>query len=85
MQAGDRIEKFNGVATPTWERVFEEASKLKPGAPASIVVERAGHEELTVSVVMNEPGGLTPDSGDFKLSLPWWIPSTPPHLRAKRD
>jgi regulator of sigma E protease len=55
VQAGDRIEKFNGVATPTWEQAFEEASKLKPGAPASVVVERAGQQQA-LSLVMNEPG-----------------------------
>ena len=55
VQAGDRIEKFNGVATPTWERVYEEASKVKSGAPVSVAVERAGHEE-TLPLVMNEVG-----------------------------
>jgi regulator of sigma E protease len=55
VEAGDRIEKLNGVATPTWERVYEEASKAKPGAPTSVVVERAGHEE-TLSLVMNDAG-----------------------------
>jgi len=54
VQAGDRIEKINGVATPTWERAYEEASNLKPGAPVSIVVRRAG-QDLTLSVPLAEP------------------------------
>src|ERR1700722_10977791 len=54
VQAGDRIEKINGVATPTWERAYEEASNLKPGAPVSIVVLRAG-QNLTLAVPLSEP------------------------------
>jgi regulator of sigma E protease len=55
VQPGDRIEKINGIATPTWERAYEQASNLKPGASASIVVKRAGQDQ-SLSLVMNEPG-----------------------------
>jgi len=54
VQVGDRIENINGVATPTWQGVYEEEGKLKPGAAATVVVKRAGQEQ-TLSLEMNAP------------------------------
>jgi regulator of sigma E protease len=42
VQPGDRIVAINGVNTPSWEQVFVEASKLKPGGAIAIDVLRSG-------------------------------------------
>jgi len=39
---GDRILAINGVNTPTWDRVYSEIDKAKPGNSVSIKVLRAG-------------------------------------------
>ncbi|HXW61259.1 MAG TPA: RIP metalloprotease RseP [Candidatus Acidoferrales bacterium] len=42
---GDRILAINGVSTPTWERVFTQVDKTKPGATLAITVRREGSQK----------------------------------------
>jgi regulator of sigma E protease len=42
---GDRILAINGVNTPTWERVFTQVDKAKPGATVAITVRREGSQK----------------------------------------
>jgi len=42
---GDRILAINGVGTPTWERVFTQVDKTKPGATLAITVRREGSQK----------------------------------------
>ena len=42
---GDRIVAVNGVNTPTWQRVFAQIEKTKPGADVAITVQRAGSQQ----------------------------------------
>lgn len=49
--AGDRILAVNGVKTSTWDKVFEQIAKAKPGSSALITVSRNNTEqEITVPV-----------------------------------
>ena|SRR5271154_485187 len=50
VQAGDRITGLNGVPTPTWEKVYGELAKAKPGSSIAITVQRNGASQtLTVA------------------------------------
>lgn len=51
IQPGDLIVAVNGVKTPTWDKVFTETAKAKPGDSLSITVSRNGADKtFTVSV-----------------------------------
>jgi len=51
IQPNDRIIQVNSVKTPTWDRVFTESGKAKPGDSLSITVLRDGAEKtFTVKV-----------------------------------
>jgi regulator of sigma E protease len=51
IQAGDRIVAVNGVKTATWDKVFEQIAKAKPGSSAEITVIRNNAEQtFTVPV-----------------------------------
>ncbi len=45
IQAGDMILSVDDKKTPTWDKVFEQISKGKPGNSVSIVVSRNGSEQ----------------------------------------
>ena len=45
VRPGDRILAINGVNTPTWEQVFSEIDKAKPGAAVAIKVLRGGAQQ----------------------------------------
>jgi len=53
VQAGDRIVAVNGVSTPTWESVFAEIEKAKPGDSLPVTVSRGGSQQ-TLSVKVPE-------------------------------
>jgi len=51
IQAGDRIVDINGVKTTTWDKVFTEIAKFKPGDALALTIQRNGGEQkLTVTV-----------------------------------
>jgi len=51
IQPNDRIIQVNSVKTPTWDKVFTESGKAKPGDSLSITVLRDGAEKtFTVKV-----------------------------------
>jgi regulator of sigma E protease len=51
IQPGDRIVEVNGVKTSTWDKVFTETGKAKPGDSLTITVLRDGAEKsFTVKV-----------------------------------
>jgi len=53
--AGDRILAVNGVKTSTWDKVFEQIAKAKPGSSALIAVARNNAEqEITVPVPLGK-------------------------------
>ncbi|HXQ26179.1 MAG TPA: RIP metalloprotease RseP [Candidatus Acidoferrales bacterium] len=55
VQPGDRILAVNGVNTPTWEKVFGEIEKAKPGDSLPVTVLRGGvRQTMTVKVPENE-------------------------------
>jgi regulator of sigma E protease len=43
---GDRILAVNGVSTPTWQRLFAQVEKVKPGARLTITVRRDGAQQV---------------------------------------
>lgn len=45
IQPGDRIVAVNGVKAPTWDKVFTETGKAKPGDSLSMTVLRNGAEQ----------------------------------------
>jgi len=45
VQPGDRIIAVNGVNTPTWQQVYTEIDRPKPGDPVSITVLRNGSQQ----------------------------------------
>src|ERR1700727_3149961 len=53
--AGDRILAVNGVKTSTWDKVFEQIAKAKPGSSALITESRNnGEQEITVPVPLGK-------------------------------
>jgi regulator of sigma E protease len=51
VQPGDLIVVVNGVNTPTWEKVFAQVDKAKPGDSLSVTVQRGGaHQTLRLTV-----------------------------------
>jgi regulator of sigma E protease len=62
---GDRILSVNGVNTPTWEKVFAEVDKAKPGAPLAVAVQRAGSAQT-----LNLKAPENPDSTDSAVGYP---------------
>jgi regulator of sigma E protease len=79
VQPGDRIVKVNGVDTPTWEKVFEQAAKSAPGSSLSVVVARGGAEQpLTITPPQDKTGvdnglgyrALPPVADDIAGGLP---------------
>jgi regulator of sigma E protease len=55
IQPGDRIVEVNGVKTPTWEIVFTEVSKAKPGDSISITALRTGAQTTFSARVPAKP------------------------------
>jgi regulator of sigma E protease len=55
---GDRILAINSVNTPTWERVFTQLEKAKPGAPVIITVRR-GDTQQTIQAKAPEHASST--------------------------
>src|SRR5277367_2084225 len=51
IQAGDRIIAVNGVTTPTWDKVFDQLAKAKPGSSAAITVSRNNTEQTFTVLV----------------------------------
>ncbi|MFY9754190.1 MAG: RIP metalloprotease RseP [Candidatus Acidiferrales bacterium] len=51
VRAGDTILSVNGVATPKWENVEEEISKLQPGGALALVVSRAGAQQTLTATI----------------------------------
>ncbi|MBZ5694856.1 MAG: RIP metalloprotease RseP [Acidobacteriia bacterium] len=51
VQPGDRIVAVSGVNTPTWENVFVEIEKAKPGDSLPVTVLRGGSRQ-TLSIKM---------------------------------
>ena len=52
---GDRILAINGVNTPTWERVYSELDKAKPGDSVSIKVLRTGATRTLTAKLPDHP------------------------------
>ena len=71
-QPGDLIQRFDGVANPTWEQVYEH-SKLNPAQNVAVTVERDGKP---VNLVLHVPTSARSD--DFEISdtgvLPQYLP-----------
>ncbi|HUJ31969.1 MAG TPA: RIP metalloprotease RseP [Candidatus Acidoferrum sp.] len=65
---GDRIAEVNGVATPTWRKVFEQVAKANPGDVLSITVVRDGQDVRLAVPVPN--GQFTADAVVGYPSLP---------------
>jgi regulator of sigma E protease len=42
---GDRILTINGVNTPTWQSVYLQLEKVRPGSPVSITVRRGSAQQ----------------------------------------
>jgi regulator of sigma E protease len=51
IQPGDRIVSVNGVKTATWDKVFTETGKAKPGDSLSITILRNGAEQTFAAKV----------------------------------
>src|ERR1019366_9135382 len=46
---GDRIVAVNSIPTSSWEQVYTEVAKAKPGDPLSITVQRSGSEQTVTA------------------------------------
>jgi regulator of sigma E protease len=79
---GDRILAINGVGTPTWERVFTQVDKAKPGATLTIAVRRDGSQR-TLQAKMPEHASST-DSVVGYPSMPAAIDEVAIGLPAER-
>jgi regulator of sigma E protease len=49
VQPGDRIVAVNSIPTSSWEQVYTEVAKAKPGDPLSITVQRSGSEQTVTA------------------------------------
>ncbi|HMD95327.1 MAG TPA: site-2 protease family protein, partial [Trebonia sp.] len=43
LKVGDHLTAFNGTAVSSWTQLKKEISKVKPGTPVTLTVERDGH------------------------------------------
>jgi regulator of sigma E protease len=55
VQPGDRILEVNGVKTPTWDTVFLQVGKVKPGDSLSLTVLRGGSPQKLEIRVPEKP------------------------------
>jgi regulator of sigma E protease len=55
IRTGDSILKVNGVATPTWKKVYTQLDKTSPGDTLSVVISRGGVEQtLRIPIPQNQ-------------------------------
>lgn len=84
LQAGDRIVSFNGVESPTWDRIRGD-SLLSPEHPLPLVIERNGQQQsLTITPTKRTEGDdvigtldFTPDYGNVPVLVNLVEPGTP--------
>ncbi len=70
IQAGDLILSVDGKKTATWDKVFEQIGKTKPGSFVSIVVSRNG-SELTITA----PVSSTKTDASSEVGYPAMAPT----------
>ena len=58
MQSGDRIVDVNGVATPTWESVFNQLKDEQPNATFTFTVERNNTQQKLTGKMPAPPAAL---------------------------
>lgn len=84
LQTGDRIVSFNGVESPTWDRIRGD-SLLSPEQPLPLIVERNGQRQsLTIRPTKRAEGDevigtldFTPDYGNLPVLVNVVEPGTP--------
>lgn len=84
IQPGDRIVKFDGVESPSWDRIRDDAL-LSPEKPIPVTVERAGQRvDLTVTptkfIQQGQAGGeldMNPDAGTVPVVVGTIQPDMP--------
>jgi len=78
IQPGDRILEVNGVKTSTWDKVFTEAGKARPGDSLSITVLRNGAdhsfsvkvpEKVDASDIVGYPA-MAPVADEIAIGFP---------------
>src|ERR1700730_2894818 len=65
VQPGDRILEVNGTKTPTWDAVFLQVGRVKPGGSLSLTVLRGGSPQTLNIRVPDKP-----DSVDSLVGYP---------------
>jgi membrane-associated protease RseP (regulator of RpoE activity) len=56
LKVGDQVTSFNGTAVSNWTQLSDAILKVKPGAPVSLTVERAGHSVTLHTALAEVPG-----------------------------
>ncbi|MGA7921436.1 MAG: RIP metalloprotease RseP [Candidatus Acidiferrales bacterium] len=58
VEPGDRIINVNGVATPTWEKVFDQLKDDQPNQQFTFTVQRDGSEQNLTGTIPPTPGSV---------------------------
>jgi membrane-associated protease RseP (regulator of RpoE activity) len=56
LQVGDQVTSFDGTAVANWTQLTNAISKVKPGTPVALTVERDGHPLTLHTSLANVPG-----------------------------
>ncbi len=64
---GDRITEVNGIATPTWDKVFEALNDLRPDSVYRVTVEHQGITRVVEAHEARRPDRFRERDKDYKL------------------